>query len=116
MSEVREETAEQANARLDGYLVVDVREASELTGPLGHIASALHHPLGTLPGALAGMPLDRRMLLVCRSGRRSHDACALLAVQGFTDVTNLAGGMIAWNEAGLPVVSSPPPGQDGSEA
>ena len=43
------------------------------------------------------------LLLVCRSGKRSLDACQRLSAVGVTDVTNLAGGMLAWNEAGFPV-------------
>ena len=45
----------------------------------------------------------RSLLLVCRSGRRSAQACEALIALGVEDVTNLAGGMIAWNDAGLPV-------------
>ena len=111
---MREESAVEAHAHLDDYLVVDVREVEELSGPLGCIAQAVHHPLGSLPGALATMPRDRRMLLVCRSGKRSADACERLAGQGFRDVTNLAGGMIAWNDAGLPVAAGPADPPDGA--
>jgi rhodanese-related sulfurtransferase len=44
--------------------------------------------------------------MVCRSGARSGRAAAALLGMGFTDVTNLTGGMLAWNAAGLPVVQS----------
>ncbi len=91
-----------AAARLDEYRIVDVREPDEFTGPLGHVRDSELLPLAQVAesaSALRGRPL----LIVCRSGRRSGEACETLMGLGVTDVTNLAGGMIAWNEAGLPV-------------
>ena len=43
------------------------------------------------------------LLLVCRSGARSHRACLALQDEGFEHLTNMVGGMIAWNKAGFPV-------------
>jgi len=49
--------------------------------------------------------LDKSMpcFLYCASGRRSKEACAYMSSQGFKKVYNLKGGMLAWNNAGLPV-------------
>ena len=91
---------------LCGYTVVDVREAHELTGELGRIAQARHVPLATVEAAAAAWPQADRLLMVCRSGARSGRAAAALLGMGFTDVTNLTGGMLAWDAAGLPVVQS----------
>lgn len=44
-----------------------------------------------------------KLFIGCRSGARSARACALLTESGFSDVTNVAGGIQAWLEAGLPV-------------
>lgn len=88
--------------------LVDVREPSERNGLLGHIAGAELVPLGTVDGASARWPRDAALVLVCRSGGRSARAAALLARKGFTRVMSLRGGMLAWNEAGLPVVREPP--------
>jgi rhodanese-related sulfurtransferase len=94
---------EAARARLASLRVIDVREDHEWTGPLGRIPGAEHRPLGRLASHLDDLRGDRTLLLVCRSGKRSGIACARLLEQGFAAPTNLAGGMIAWRRAGLPV-------------
>ena len=43
------------------------------------------------------------MVTVCRAGMRSATAAAILSRSGFADVSNLAGGLLAWNDAELPV-------------
>jgi len=102
MSAYPEISANEAKQRLAHYRIVDVREPHEFDGPLGHIDGAELVPQGRIEAEadrLAGRPL----LLVCRSGARSGKACEKLAARGL-DATNLAGGMIGWNRAGLPIV------------
>jgi rhodanese-related sulfurtransferase len=91
-----------AEAR-EGALLVDVREPHEYTGELGHIQGAELVPLATVGAAAAGWDKDREIVLVCRSGNRSGKAAAQLAASGFTRAMNMVGGMLAWNEARLPV-------------
>ncbi len=86
-----------------GAILLDVREAAEWRA--GHAPKARHIPLGHLPHRLRDLPERRTVVTVCRSGARSARAAALLAHQGHT-VANLAGGMRAWQRAGLPVVSA----------
>jgi len=81
--------------------VVDVREAAELTGDLGRIEGCIHIPLGALRQRLAEVPRDKPVVCVCRSGRRSAQACAILESAGIKDVANVAGGMIRWRALGL---------------
>lgn len=83
--------------------VIDVREAAEFTGELGHMPSAELSPLGGIAAAAAPWDREREVLLVCRSGGRSARAAIQLVGMGFKRVMNLAGGMMAYNEAGLPV-------------
>jgi sulfur-carrier protein adenylyltransferase/sulfurtransferase len=83
--------------------LVDVREPSEFNNELGHIAGAELVPLATVEGAAESWARDAELVLVCRSGARSGRAAAQLTRKGFTRVLNMSGGMIAWNEAGLPV-------------
>ena len=80
--------------------LVDVREPQEWTA--GHAPWAEHLPLGQL--APDAVPRDRPVIAVCRSGNRSGKAADLLAAAG-VPVHNLAGGMKAWAESGLPVVT-----------
>jgi rhodanese-related sulfurtransferase len=81
-------------------LLLDVREPDEWIA--GHVDGAVHMPLGQLDPA--AVPNDRPVVAVCRSGNRSGKAAALLAQAGRT-VSNMAGGMKAWDEAGLPMIT-----------
>jgi rhodanese-related sulfurtransferase len=99
----REVTPEALRSHLADVTLVDVREPDEYAGPLGHIDGASLVPLATVPSAAGVWRRDRTYVLVCRSGARSGRAAAALAAGGFKDVYNLTGGMIAWNDAGLPV-------------
>lgn len=98
----------EAQPRLAELRVVDVRGAHEYLGPLGHIEGALLLPLPELESRARELPTGRPLLLVCRSGARSGKACERLAALGIGPVLNLAGGMIAWNQAGLPVADTKP--------
>ena len=58
---------------------------------------------------MAKYPADKKakIVLYCRSGRMSDIAARKLAAAGYTNLYNLAGGMIAWEDAGLPMVTDP---------
>ena len=85
----------------DGALVVDVRSAAEWR--TGHIAGSIHIPLGKLVSQMAERPRMRPVVLVCESGSRSAIGASLLTAAGFSDVTNLTGGINAWKSDGLPL-------------
>lgn len=95
-------TPQEAAARLreeDGWQVVDVRTPDER--PDGVIDGDVLIPLAEL-GARAGeIDPSRPALIYCRSGARSAMAVAALRGAGY-DAHNLAGGMLAWLDAGLP--------------
>lgn len=76
--------------------VIDVREPSEFAA--GSIEGATLIPLGTLPDHLSEIPKDRRVVVYCRSGHRSARAAAFLLQNGYTQIENLTGGMMAWSE------------------
>jgi len=83
--------------------IVDVREPAEYTGELGHVPGAELVPLAMIEGAAQGWDKEQEIVLVCRSGARSGRAAALLSSMGFCHVMNMTGGMIGWNDAGLPI-------------
>ena len=83
--------------------IVDVREATEYSGPLGHIKGAVLIPLGDLAARASALARERPVVAVCRSGARSAQACVILQRLGFSDVANLAGGMLRWRAEGLGV-------------
>ncbi|HEU5431960.1 MAG TPA: rhodanese-like domain-containing protein [Thermomicrobiales bacterium] len=81
--------------------VLDVREPDEWDA--GHMAGALLAPLGELEGRLGALDPAAPTVVVCRSGQRSLTAADRLAQRGFATVRSLAGGLLAWTEAGLPL-------------
>ncbi|MFY9261924.1 MAG: rhodanese-like domain-containing protein [Gallionella sp.] len=87
-----------------GALLLDVREVSEFAE--GHAPSARLIPLGELGGRLAEIAAykDKPIAVICRSGRRSAKAVSLLQEAGYTQVSNVSGGMSAWQKAGLPAL------------
>jgi glyoxylase-like metal-dependent hydrolase (beta-lactamase superfamily II)/rhodanese-related sulfurtransferase len=81
--------------------VLDVREPGELAGDLGRVDGSVHIPLGELRARVGEVPRDKPVVCVCRSGRRSAQACAILEKAGVSDVANASGGMIRWRALGL---------------
>lgn len=83
--------------------LIDVRQPEEYTGELGHISGAELLALGTLPEHINQLPKEQTIVFVCRSGGRSAQATAFAKSQGFTEVYNMLGGMLLWNEKQLPI-------------
>ena len=81
--------------------VLDVREDDEWAA--GHVAGALHIPMGQVPQRLEDLP-EGQLHVVCRSGGRSRRTAEWLQRNGY-DVVNVEGGMAAWAEAGRDMVS-----------
>jgi rhodanese-related sulfurtransferase len=83
--------------------VIDVRDKVEFDK--GHVLNARNVPLAELEGRLREMEkLKRKPLIVCcDKGSRSGGAVATLRKAGHENAVNLAGGLDAWREAGLPV-------------
>ncbi len=80
--------------------VIDVRQMQEIA--LGTVPKAEALPLHTLPLKVQDLPRDEKLVLVCRSGARSAQACMFLQQQGFSNVYNLRGGMMSWMQSGFP--------------
>jgi glyoxylase-like metal-dependent hydrolase (beta-lactamase superfamily II)/rhodanese-related sulfurtransferase len=83
--------------------IVDVREPREFTDVLGHIHGARLLPLSQLVDRIGEIDKRSPVVAVCRSGARSAQATVLLKKAGFTEVANLAGGMLRWQAESLPV-------------
>ncbi len=94
-------TVNQAHERMESAQIVDVREDSEVAQ--GRIPGSLHIPLGQLGVRMGELDRQRPVIAVCRSGNRSGFATTLLVSAGYT-CDNMAGGMLAWQSAGLPTV------------
>ena len=113
-AKIREVAPGAFHAAVADAVVIDVREPSEFE--TGHIPGAINIPRGVLEfqvdahAAVANVSdpalshKERPIVLVCRTGGRA--ALSALSVQrlGFADVRSIAGGVLAWGEAGLPLV------------
>lgn len=88
----------------DAVHVIDVREADEFNGPLGHIAGAQLIPLGELAQRVGEIKDDKPLVTVCRAGGRSAQAIVILRRAGRNDAANLAGGMLRWRAQGYAVI------------
>lgn len=91
----------------DDAWLLDVREPDEWAA--GHAPGARLVPMGQLPARLAEVPVDREVVVVCRSGNRSGQVTQWLVMQGY-DARNLVGGMQAWAAAGRPMEADAAPG------
>jgi len=84
-------------------VLIDVREMNELNE--GMINDAIHVPLSGLQSRLSELDKYKgdAILVYCRSGNRSGSVCRKLTGRGFEKVYNLAGGIMAWQDAHLPI-------------
>lgn len=87
----------------DDALMVDVRESKEYTE--GHLKDAVHIPLGDLKSRIDELSKykNKSIITYCRSGSRSNSACKTLKKAGFESVSNLQGGIMAWQNQNMPV-------------
>ena len=94
-------TVEELKSRLDAgeqLHIIDVREPSEYTEfnidgklvPLGQIANMQLEDLEDLK--------NEELIIHCKAGSRSMQACMILEQAGYTNVVNVTGGMIAWRK------------------
>lgn len=117
---IQEVSIEQLATYLTAHstpLLVDVREPAEFSQ--AHILGAVNYPRGVLEMQLPNHPVvaasgcapevalsqlaAQPLYLICRSGARSALAAESLQRMGFTQVFSVAGGMQAWQDAGLAV-------------
>ena len=94
-------------------VIIDVRKASERSGPLGFIPKSLNIPMKKLTASLDRLPRDKTLVFICYSGPRSLKAARKAAALGLTSYY-VKGGMVAWHrlmrhrgKENLP--ASPPP-------
>lgn len=89
----------------EGAFLLDVREDHEWRA--GHVEGSAHIPMGALAERQDELPSDRPIVAVCRSGARSGRVVEALRGAGY-EAVNLTGGLQAWADSGLPLVSDDP--------
>ena len=111
---IRETSPSGFHAAPGDAVVIDVREPAEFE--TGHIPGSINIPRGVLEFQVDAHPAvanvsdpalshkERPIVLVCRTGGRAALSALSLQRLGFADVRSIAGGVLAWGEAGLPLV------------
>ena len=89
-----------------GVVVLDVRTAGEFAS--GHIENAINIDVESSDFDAQIAKLDKKVeyAVYCHSGRRSGIAADKLAAAGFEKISNLEGGIIAWQSAGYPLITA----------
>jgi rhodanese-related sulfurtransferase len=85
----------------DGPILLDVREVNEF-GEV-RVPGAVLVPTSAFMTRVGELPTDRPLMVMCHMGGRSAAVAGFLIRSGRTDVVNVAGGIEAWERAGLPV-------------
>ncbi|HEX4450125.1 MAG TPA: MBL fold metallo-hydrolase [Kofleriaceae bacterium] len=83
--------------------ILDVRNATELAGELGYLQDAIAIPLDELRARVDEIAHDKPVVVVCQTGRRSCLGTVILRKAGIARCASLAGGMVRWQELGLPL-------------
>jgi rhodanese-related sulfurtransferase len=82
-------------------MLVDVREPDEVAEV--RVAGATQIPFSEIGARFTELPRDVPLLVFCASGSRSAAVTSHLIENGWTDVANVAGGIVNWERVGLPV-------------
>jgi molybdopterin/thiamine biosynthesis adenylyltransferase/rhodanese-related sulfurtransferase len=106
--QVEEIEAFEAAQEIEGgdVVLIDTREPHEYQE--AHLENGKLVPPGLLGDEIASAAPDKsaRTIIYCRSGNRSYKAAEQMERLGYTDVASMAGGILAWQEQGLPVVAA----------
>ena len=92
------ELAQRVKDTTQNLRVIDVRQMQEIAA--GTVPKAEPLPLHALPERVHELSSEEKLVMVCRSGARSAQACMFLQQHGFSNVYNLRGGMIGWIQSG----------------
>jgi rhodanese-related sulfurtransferase len=82
-------------------VILDVRTPEEYKA--GRIPGITLIPMDEVPNRLAEIPKDKPVIVTCRTGNRSSQVAKYLREQGYTNIHNMEGGIVAWEAAGYPV-------------
>ncbi|MEZ4819684.1 MAG: rhodanese-like domain-containing protein [Bdellovibrionota bacterium] len=105
---IKEMTVTELKKRIDQGnkpFLLDVREDNEVAA--ASLDFDMHIPLGDLTDDYTEIDKDAEIVIYCRSGGRSLRACEFLSDRGYTNLTNLKGGIHAWSDEIDPSLPKP---------
>jgi hydroxyacylglutathione hydrolase len=88
----------------EDLFILDVREDEKWNQ--GHIPGSVNIFSGYLENHIGAVPKNRRIIVICNIGNRASLAASILTRNGFHDVHNVLGGMIAWKNANYEITKS----------
>ena len=101
INEIDSETLQARLAAGEDLRLIDIRSDAEVAQ--GVLPGSEHLAMHLIPLRMHELPRDKAVVLYCRSGARSYHACAYLVQQGYPNVVNLRGGIIAWARHGFAI-------------
>jgi rhodanese-related sulfurtransferase len=103
INEIDAVTLHQMQQSGEEFQLIDCRSPMEISQ--GKIEGGIPMPLHLLPMQVDQIARDKKVVIYCRSGARSAQACYFLAQNyGIDNAYNLRGGIISWAQSGLPIV------------
>ena len=92
----------------ENFLLLDIRERFEFNTDRADFPNYLNIPFSEFDEELPNLQRNRKLILICNNGLRSRTAVQFLAERGFTDVSSVMGGLVKWQQNGLPMTGTPP--------
>lgn len=92
-------------------LLIDVREAEEVAEKAYKVKNMRNIPLSNIENRLQEIPRNEPIIIACRTGNKSKKVYDLLKKNGFSNMTNMEGGIVKWQEINLPIISKSTPPQ-----
>ena len=94
---IEEITVSDLNKKInnkDDFILLDVRNIEEVL--FSKINLSLHIPMNEISNRINELDKNKEIIVQCKSGKRSAKVCEFLIQNGYCDVKNLAGGILAW--------------------
>ena len=85
-----------------GYLLLDIREVSEVEQLSLDVPRILHIPMSCLEDRIHELPKDEKVIVVCTTGERSRRVVSFLQYHGYTNYINMKKGLEKWVQKGFP--------------
>lgn len=92
-----------AEATEGDAVIMDVRELGIIGAKRFAVPEVLYLPLSELKESFDNIPKDIPLILADSAGLRSHEAMVIMLEEGYTNIANLAGGLVEWDRDGLPL-------------